>query len=191
VIKRRCNQRTVKAIATLLAVGLTAAAVVLAVPDGSLAQSDAAVKGSNEKIVIVSDKLVSNNKEQFAEFTGHVKATQGTTEITADRLKIYYANQGDKQGGFAPGEESIQKIVASGKVTIKMDEREARSEKAVYETANGILILTGAGSRVASGDNYVAGEKITLYRNEDRMTVESAAKQRVEAVFYPGKRGIQ
>ena len=174
----------------ILAVGFVTTAALTA-PAAAAGKIDSAVKGNNDKIVIVSDKLVSNNKEQFAEFTGNVKATQGTTQINADRLKIYYSNRPDSPVGTAPGEESIQKIVASGKVVIRMDDREARSENAVYEAAKGVLILTGKNSRVASGDNYVSGEKITLYRNEDRMTVESTAKQRVEAVFYPGKQGIQ
>ena len=71
-----------------------------------------------------------------------------------------------------------------------MDDKIAKSEKAVYITETETLILTGSGSKILSGKNIVSGDKITLYRSEDRMTVESSADKRVEAIVFPGGKGI-
>ena len=44
----------------------------------------------NRTIHITSDRLISNNKAGYAEFIGHVKAIQGDTVITSDKLKIFF-----------------------------------------------------------------------------------------------------
>ena len=41
------------------------------------------------KIHITADSLTADNNARFAEFTGNVHATQGTSVIQADRLKIH------------------------------------------------------------------------------------------------------
>ncbi len=144
----------------------------------------------NDKIHITSDKLITDNKAMYADFLGNVKAVQGTSVITSDQLRIYYNKSSDDTKNEALDKESIKKIAASGNVTIKMDDKIAKSEKAVYITETETLILTGSGSNILSGKNIVSGDKITLYRSEDRMTVESIADKRVEAIVFPGGKGI-
>ncbi|MBW1745325.1 MAG: hypothetical protein JRJ25_02980 [Deltaproteobacteria bacterium] len=78
----------------------------------------------------------------------------------------------------------MEKIVSSGNVIINFDDKVAVAEHAVYTSETGVLVLTGPNSKVTSGTNFVSGEKITFYRAEDRMTVESGIEKRVEAVFY-------
>jgi lipopolysaccharide export system protein LptA len=51
-----------------------------------------------------------------------------------------------------------------------------------------VLILTG-NSKAWSGENIVAGSKITLFLDEDRSVVESDEEEQVEATFYPKKQG--
>jgi len=144
-----------------------------------------------EKIHITANRLISDNKARYAEFIGNVKATQGTTTITADKLKIYYKGDLEKETNIAPGEDTIKKMVSTGNVIIKFDDRVATSDHAVYMTETRILILTGPGSTIKSGNNSVTGDKITLYRNDGRIYVESSSEKRVKAIFYSGGKGIQ
>ncbi|MFQ5485877.1 MAG: lipopolysaccharide transport periplasmic protein LptA [Desulfobacterales bacterium] len=144
-----------------------------------------------KKIHIIANRLVSDSKARFAEFIGNVKATQGTTTITADRLKVYYKGNLEKETNIAPGEDTIKKMVSNGNVTIKFDNRIATSDQAVYMTETRILILTGPDSTIKSGNNSVTGDKITLYRNDGRIYVESSGEKRVKAVFNSGNKGIQ
>ena len=144
----------------------------------------------NEKIHITADKLISDHEAKYAEFIGNVKATQRDTVITADKLKIFFKRGMDNKKNPLAGDESIKKIVANGNVQIKFDNRVAVTQQAVYITETRVLVLSGADSKVISGNNSISGEKITVYRTDGRIQVESGKGERVEAVLYPGEKGI-
>jgi len=145
----------------------------------------------NKKIHITSDRLIADNQAMLAEFIGNVVATRGTDIVTADRLKIFYKKGVDKKGKSVAGEEMIKKIVANGNVVIKFDDKVAVAQQAVYTAETGIIVLTGPNSKVTSGNNFISGEKITMYRSDDRMIVEGGKEKRVEAVFYSKDNNIQ
>ena len=145
----------------------------------------------NKKIYITADKLIADSEVKCAEFIGNVRAVQEDTVITADRLKIFYKKVEDNNKNLTSDEGSIEKIISSGNVKINFDDKVAVAEHAVYTSETGVLVLTGPNSKVTSGTNFVSGEKITIYRAEDRMTVESGNEKRVEAVFYSKEKGIE
>ncbi len=147
--------------------------------------------GGNGAIHITSDKLISDNKAGYAEFIGNVKATQDDTVITSDRLKIYYKKNIANKGPLSVSEESIHKIVAKGNVEIKFDNRVATAQQAIYNTETMVLVLSGNNSKIISKNESISGEKITFYRIDGRINVESGNKKRVEAVFYSGQKGIK
>ncbi|MGB2689853.1 MAG: LptA/OstA family protein [Desulfobacterales bacterium] len=147
--------------------------------------------GGNGAIHITSDKLISDNKAGYAEFIGNVKATQDDTVITSDRLKIYYKKNIANKEPLSVSEESIHKIVAKGNVEIKFDNRVATAQQAIYNTETMVLVLSGNNSKIISENESISGEKITFYRIDGRINVESGNKKRVEAVFYSGQKGIK
>lgn len=144
----------------------------------------------NEKIHITADKLISDHEAKYTEFIGNVRAAQRDTVITADKLKIFFKRGMDNKKNPLAGDESIKKIVANGNVQIKFDNRVAVTQQAVYINETRVLVLSGADSKVISGNNSISGEKITIYRTDGRIQVESDKGERVEAVFYPGEKGI-
>ena len=149
---------------------------------------------SNEQIRISADKLTVHDKDKLAEFAGSVKASQGNNVIRSDKLKIYYKSGFGGEEKKPAGEESIEKLVASGNVRIRFDENIAVSEDAVYVTETRVLVLTGENSKITKGNDSISGSKITLYRDDGRITIEGGEKKdgkkgRVEAVFYPGTKG--
>ena len=137
----------------------------------------------NQKIHITAQQLVSDTANNQAEFIGDVHATQGETEISADRLKIYFSGKPDAENGSAT--QSLEKLVATGNVEIKFDNRLAVARQAVYITADRTLTLTGPGATVTSGENTISGDKITYYRASGRFTVDGGAGGRVKAVILP------
>jgi lipopolysaccharide export system protein LptA len=141
----------------------------------------------NSSIQIKSDNLVAYNEASYAEFTGNVSAIQGTTLITSDKLKIYYSKASENKGKKDTGEESIKKVVATGNVVIRSENRTAYTSMAEYTPASKVVVLSGPGSTVTSGNSSVSGEKITFYVNEDRVIVERSKEKQVEAVFYSGE----
>jgi lipopolysaccharide transport protein LptA len=159
---------------------------------GSLAAASAAglfeapgAGNSNEPLEIVANRLVTNDAEKFAEFSGAVKATQGRFNLTADTLRIYYEGElmNAPKGGKST-QDAIKRIVADGKVHIVSDEYTADTSRAEYVLETDELTLSGPGSRVISGKNSLTGSKIILNRGQGKARVESSGSERVRAVFY-------
>jgi lipopolysaccharide export system protein LptA len=146
--------------------------------------------GSKDKrIHITADRLISDSAHNNAEFIGNVHARQGNTLITADRLKIFFGAHSDT-AETSPA-QSLEKLVATGNVKIKFDNRLAVARQAVYITAERKLILTGPGATVTSGENTITGETITFYRADGRFTVEGGTNGRVNAVILPETSGLE
>ena len=139
---------------------------------------------SKAPIEIVSDRLVANNAEKWADFLGAVTATQGKFSMTSDALRIHY--EGDLMG--PPKDKSAQnlitKLVATGRVHIATDQYTADAERAEYVPATDVLTLSGENSKVVSGKNTLTGSKIVLNRSEGKALVESTGAERVKAVFF-------
>ena len=184
------NQNYFKALQSLIVFFLLIFCFLLhtAYPDDTSNNPEKKSLGGNKAIHITSDRLISDNKAGYAEFIGHVKAIQGDTVITSDKLKIYFKKNIADKGSLSLNEESIQKIVASDNVEIKFDNRVATAQQAVYNTETMVLVLSGDNSKVISENDSISGEKITFYRMDGRIDVESGNKKRVEAVFYSGQK---
>lgn len=136
------------------------------------------------RIHITADELITNTNERIVEFIGHVKAIQGTTVLTSNRLKVFYKASPQSQQPLKAQSDSISKIVAQGNVRIVFDDQVAEAEQAEYMAAEKIIILTGNQTKITSGNNSISGTKITLYRGEGKIQVESNKDKRVEAFFY-------
>jgi lipopolysaccharide export system protein LptA len=167
--------------------GALSALALLAAPVSAAPQEKAA---AGDKVQITADRLISDNGGKIAEFTGNVRAVQGDTVITAESLKIFFKDETDAKNP-AGSQESIREIVAAGKVRIKFDARLAEAEKAVYSAETQILLLTGPGSKISDGASSITGSRITLYRLEDRIAVESGKEGRVEAVLFTQEKGLK
>jgi lipopolysaccharide export system protein LptA len=152
--------------------------------------TDPGPNDADKKIHITSDSLVTGNDAKYAEFIGNVKATQGPDVIAADRLKIFFKKTLQSNDNLVADQESIAKIVANGNVTIHFDNKVAVAEQAVYITETRVLVLSGSNSKIVSGSDSVAGEKITVYRENGRINVESGGEKRVNAVFFSGGKGL-
>ena len=143
----------------------------------------------NEKIKISADNLFVDNEAKFAEFSGNVKAQQGTNNIRSDKLRVYYKGDLGEKKKEASGQDAIEKAVASGNVKITFDDKVVVSDEAVFINEKQMLILSGPNTKFISGNNSIAGEKITIHMESGQVTIEGTQKNRVEAVFYPGDKG--
>ena len=162
--------------------------LILAVTGGPLFAQDSptALFGGDEKIEISSDSLTVEHGSLYAEFLGNVKVTQGNAELKADGIKIYYKEGVGQDSKLKEGEEAIEKILATGNVKIRFENRVAVTEEAVYIAKTKVLMLRGDNSKITSGNDSIAGSRITVHLNSNRIMIESSKAQRVEAVFYPG-----
>ena len=145
-------------------------------------------ESSSEKIQISADQLVTDNQNQYAEFSGDVIAQQGNFEIQADRLRIYYAGDLTVDQKGSDRQDAIRKIIAEGNVRIKAEDNFAQTEKAEYLVPEMQIVLIGEESRVIRGKNSITGAKIIYNRKEGWIRVEKGPKKRVRAVFYPDEK---
>jgi lipopolysaccharide export system protein LptA len=179
-----------------------------AVPKKPVAKSktstDLSALSSDEPIHINADLAQHDRNKNLSEFVGNVKVTQGESFLKTDRLQIFHKATAepdkevtdagkkdvDSEKEIVDPAEGVEKIMAIGHVYVKFDNKVAVAERAIYTTETGVLVLSGKGTKVTTGKNSIAGKKITVYRNEDRITVEGGSKNRVEAVFYSDGKGI-
>lgn len=183
--KHRCYSRR-------LAVFAMGAWLLLALASGSpRAQQGplSAPLNSKEPIQITADAMDADNRERSFVFNGNVKAVQGQTVITSEQLKVWYKGEGDPSSDAPGGPSRIRDIEAVGNVVILFDGRTAKSDRALYSAANETLTLLGKNATIIDGKNAISGNKITLYRAEDRITVEGSREERVEAFFFPSDNG--
>ena len=133
-------------------------------------------KGStNLPITIKSNDLTADNKGKKAVFTGKVVAKQGDVTIFCDKMTVYYGiTQGD-----------VDKIEAEGNVRIVQENRTGSAARAVYESREGRITLTGDNPKVMQGTDTVSGKIITYFLDDDRSTVSGGGDSRVEATIHP------
>ncbi len=133
---------------------------------------------------VTSDTMISERKAGFVEFSGHARANDGDSVIKADSIKIFFYTQQEREKRKKEKKQrNIKKIVASGNVRYSTGNKKAFSDKAVYTTDNEIIVLTGKSPTVKMGNSFVTGKKITLFKKDSRVIVESGKKKRVEALF--------
>jgi lipopolysaccharide export system protein LptA len=200
-------------VAVLVAVALAGVAgaepATEAPKDGTL--FDAGSFGNKKQpIFIVSDTLEYDYKANVVVYRGDVIATQGETKVRSDTLTATLAqdkdpNAKDPNGkdlngkdanGKDPktpdasgndGQQRLKEVIAVGNVRIDNGTRWATGGRAVFEQSTRTLVLT-ENPVLHDGQNEVAGERVTLYLDENRSVVE-AGRKRVKAVLYPSKDG--
>jgi lipopolysaccharide export system protein LptA len=129
---------------------------------------------SEQPIEIASDRLEGNDQTGNAKFSGNVVAKQGEVTIYAEELSIYYQS----------GSRDIEKIVALNGVRIVQGERTATGDKAIFFNQQGKVVLSGS-PKVHQGQDFVQGDEITVFLNEERSVVTGKEGGRVNAVFHP------
>ena len=143
---------------------------------------------SKEPIEIVSDRMDAFNEKKLVIFSGNAVATQGDKEIKSDRLLLYYKKETGKKDKVGAkeieGTGDLEKIEAKGNVIVTQKARVATGDEAVYFQDSGQIIMTG-NPTLRDGKNLIKGDKVIVFVNEDRGTVESDPKKRVKAIIYP------
>jgi lipopolysaccharide export system protein LptA len=121
--------------------GLSLSALMLAVA-GAVAAQEASVPfgglehDSSLPVEITSDALALDQAAGTAIFTGTVKVGQGDLRLAADRLEVFYAAD-------AEGTGAIERMEASGNVTLSNGTEAAESARASYVVATGIVEMNG------------------------------------------------
>lgn len=128
---------------------------------------------SSLPVEITAESLGVDQSAGTAEFTGEVKAGQGTLRLNADRLVVEYAS-GEGQTG------EIERMRAYGNVTMTNGAEAAEAEEAIYTVVDGMVRMMGD-VLLTQGDNAIAGEILNIDLNDGTALFEG----RVTSIFKP------
>ena len=165
---------------------------MLSYPAQSASSENPAKKDVSKPIVINSQTLEADNKKKTVTFTDDVKAQMDNFSVYCNKMVVYYVEapekkeKTEKKGPVEAGTK-IDRIVATGDVKIvRAEGGVATGQKAVYYQLDEKLVLTGK-PVVKQKNNFVEGDRITLFLKEDRSVVESLKDKKVRAVIFPGQ----
>jgi lipopolysaccharide export system protein LptA len=138
-------------------------AVLLALLAAPMAWAQANGLQKDRPIEISSDKLDVLQAEHKAIFTGNVIAVQGTTNMRAAQMTVFYRGGGDKEAAAAPAPtegQGIYRIEAEGSVVFTTPTETAIGEKAIYNVDADTIDLTGSNVTLTRGQNILKGNAL-------------------------------
>ncbi|NCA02766.1 MAG: OstA family protein [Sphingomonadaceae bacterium] len=123
------------------------------------------MKGHDAKspVDVEADRIEVQDRADRAVFSGNVVVRQANMTLTASRLTVAYAR--------ADGGVSIERLDASGGVSVKSPSETARGDFAVYDLNRRIITLVG-GVELTQGNNRVQGGRMVIDLDTGRATVD-------------------
>ena len=139
----------------------SAAAVIALAPAVS---QTSALKGhnSNAPVDVAADRIEVQDRADRAIFSGSVVVRQGELTLTSGRLTVAYSNTGGIE---------IERLDASGGVTVTSPSESARGQFAVYDLDDRIITLIG-GVTLQRGDSRVSGGRLVLDLDTGRAVMD-------------------
>lgn len=127
---------------------------------GAFAQADDAA----DLTVITSEKLTFDYQKRFAHFEENVVVVDPDMKLYADKMTVIFSDS-----------NKVTEIKAEGKVHIVQEDKQARSDIAIYSVVQGVIVLTGK-PQVTRGQDILTGDKIIFWRDQNKMVVEPRAR---------------
>jgi len=122
-------------------------------------------------VEVTSETLSVDQADGSAVFTGNVLVKQGEMRMTAATIRVEYGDGG----------QGIQRLLASGGVTLVSPTDAAESDEAVYTIGSGTVVMTG-NVLMTQGAAAISGNKMTVNLKDGTGTVTG----NVKTIFTPG-----
>jgi lipopolysaccharide export system protein LptA len=130
---------------------------------------------NNTPIQIEADNMQYFGDKQMSVFKGKVVVIREDMKMTADEMQVFFTKN-----------REVKEILSRGNVRIEKEGLLALSGRAkLFQKEQKVELSENA--RVWQGDNYLEGEKVTLYTGTDRLFVEKGDEKRVKIILAPQK----
>jgi len=123
-------------------------------------------------VEVTADQLSINQTDGTAIFVGSVVVVQGDMRLAAERVEVIYGNA---------ERSKIERLHASGQVTLVSGADAAEASDAVYTIETGAVEMTGS-VLLTQGGNTIAGERLVV----DLASGTGRMEGRVKTVLQPG-----
>ena len=130
--------------------------------------SISALKGHDSKapIDLAADRAEAQDRADRAIFAGNVVVRQGSLTLRTARLTLAYASQ----DGI-----DINRIDASGGVTVTSPSETARGDFAVYDLQDGLITMVG-NVRLERGGSHLSGGRLTIDLDSGRAVMDGGLR---------------
>jgi len=142
---------------------------------------------TNEPTVITAEVLHGDYLHNLGTFEGNVLAVDPRMTVRADKMTVFFGGTNVVTSAGTNTSRSVQKIIAEGAVVMTTpDNKITHSDRGVYTADDGKVVLTGH-PKAESSDGIVTGERITFWRESQRMDVETSQTDtnRARLLIYP------
>jgi lipopolysaccharide export system protein LptA len=130
---------------------------------------------SGMPVEVSADTFSVDQNSGQAVFDGNVLVVQGDVRMSADKVLIEYATDGDATAN------GISRLIASGGVTFVTPTDAAEAREAVYSIADSTVTLSGD-VLLTQGQNALSGERLIV----DLTSGTGRMEGRVRTVFGAG-----
>jgi lipopolysaccharide export system protein LptA len=156
------KSKPIIAAAAALAAALLGSGIALA-QDGV-----SALKGHDSKapIDLAADRAEAQDRADRAIFAGNVVVKQGELTLRTARLTVAYANQNGLD---------INRIDASGGVTVVSPSETAKGDFAVYDLNEGLITMVG-NVRLERGGSFLNGGRLTIDLDTGRAVMDGGLR---------------
>jgi len=141
-----------------------AALTLMAAGAAGAQQGVSALKGHDSRapIDLSADRAEAQDRADRAIFSGNVIVRQGELTLRTARLTVAYASQ----DGI-----NINRIDASGGVTVVSPSETARGDFAVYDLDQGLITMVG-NVRLERGGSFLSGARLTIDLDSGRALMD-------------------
>ena len=155
---------TIRMFAAAALLACVAQAQVAPAPAPARAAAKPAAAPVEEKLtVITSERLTFDYAKHFALFEENVVVTDPELKILADKMTVVFDDK-----------NAAKSVKCEGNVYLVQQDKKAKSDVAIYDVASGEIQLLGS-PQVTRGQDVLTGNKITFWRNDNRMKVDGRA----------------
>lgn len=167
-------------------------------PPAPAAAGTPAVALKSGTVDISTDHLEADDQRRLIFLKGNVIVRWEGRVLTCDEAEIAYQARKTRPGSPGTGTENrpgsaqkdepdvqheIVRIQARGHVKVTLENRVALSDAAVYEAQSRIITLSG-NPRLWRGKDFLSGDRIKVFLDEDRSVVEGGGSEKVKLRLY-------
>ena len=144
------------------------AAALLSGPAAGQASSSLRGHDTNAPVDFDAERIEVQDRADRAVLSGNVRVKQGTLTLNAERINVAYTNTGGVE---------IDRIDASGGVTMRSPSETARGQFAVYDINRRPITLVG-NVTLLRGTNELRGGRLVIDLTTGRATMDGGGSTR-------------
>ena len=122
---------------------------------------------SNAPVDFSADRIEVQDRADRVVVSGNVKVRQGGLSLDAARLTVAYAKSA------SGGNPSVQRLDASGGVTVRSASETARGDFAIYDLNRRLITMLG-GVTLEQGANVVHGGRLVIDLSTGRSVIDGS-----------------